>query len=77
MTVMPLGITPLVGGVFEEHLLSPHHGLISLGENLDPRLVEQCRHFYVVPFLRRRAVGSKSLFSKRKTMNNIIIARYN
>jgi hypothetical protein len=41
MMVTPSGAILLRGGVFKEHRLSPHHGLVSLGENLDPRLVKK------------------------------------
>jgi hypothetical protein len=36
MTVTPVGAIFLLGGVFVEPRLWPHHGCMSLGENLDP-----------------------------------------
>jgi hypothetical protein len=36
MTMTPVGAIILLGGVFVEPTLWPHHGRMSLGENLDP-----------------------------------------
>ena len=52
MMMTPSGAIPLLGGFFDEPGLSPHHGRMSLGENLDPSWVEQRRHRCVASFLK-------------------------
>lgn len=45
MMVTLLGAILLLGGIFVEPRLCPHHGRISLGENIDLCWVEQRCHF--------------------------------
>jgi hypothetical protein len=57
-----LGAILLLRGVLVEHGLCPHHGRMSLGENLEPWWVEQHHHFGIV-VLPRGIASEASLFS--------------